>query len=91
MPMGLRGWDRSQWISTFPFKKIFVHLLLLYSQLHLSVYTEEKTCSNINWVQHSKFGVGGCCRFDLFSLNKYTFHEFLDVKNNSGGKFQGCF
>ena len=28
--------------------------------------------------KHSKFGVGGCCQLDLFSLYKI----FLDVKNN---------
>ena len=33
--------------------------------------------------KHSKFGVGGCCRLDLFSLNKIFFAQnFLDVKNN---------
>ena len=32
--------------------------------------------------KHSKFGVGGCCRLDLFSLKKYYLQEFLDVKNN---------
>ena len=33
--------------------------------------------------KHSKFGVGGCCRLDLFSLNKIFFAQnVLDVKNN---------
>ena len=32
--------------------------------------------------KHSKFGVGGCCGLDLFSLKKYFLQEFLDVKNN---------
>ena len=33
--------------------------------------------------KHSNFGVGGCCRLDLFLLNKIFFamQEFLDVKN----------
>ena len=32
--------------------------------------------------KHLKFGVGGCCGLDLFSVKKYFLQEFLDVKNN---------
>ena len=36
--------------------------------------------------KRSKFGVGGCCRLDLFSLNKIFFERILDVRIISGGK-----
>ena len=34
--------------------------------------------------KHSKFGVGGCWRLDLFLLNKIFLQEVLDVKNTFG-------
>ena len=55
----------------------------LYHRLHLSVYMWGLNIFKIMFylganmicfaTQHSKFGVGGCCRLDLFSLNKIFF------------------
>ena len=55
----------------------------LYHQLHLSVYMWGLNIFKIMFylganmicfaTKHSKFGVGGCCRLDLFSLNKIFF------------------
>ena len=55
----------------------------LYHRLHLSVYMSGLNIFKIMFylganmicfaTKHSKFGVGGCCRLNLFSLNKIFF------------------
>ena len=55
----------------------------LYHQLHLSVYMSGLNIFKIMFylganmvcfaTKHSKFGVGGCCRLNLFPLNKIFF------------------
>ena len=45
---------------------------------HVLILGANVTCFG---AKHSKSGVGGCCRLDLFLLNKIV----LDVKNNFCG------